>query len=131
MRGNRIRGPHMEQLQRFALNFASGLWIIVAFFLYGGGIAHSQSTPGYPAHSRPAATYLDQGWGYDTAEWWYHVSQGTVFMPYQWFISLEEASSEALFAASDHLERLGFLADLPSATNPRGLPVGFSIRLLD
>jgi hypothetical protein len=71
------------------------------------------------------------GWGYDTAEWWYHVSQGTVFMPYQWFISLEQASGDALFAASDHLVRLGFLADAPSAANPRGLPVGFSIRQLD
>jgi len=88
--------------------------------------------PNYPAaQSRSDATYLDQGWGYDTAEWWYHVSQGTIFMPYQWFISLEQASGDELFASADHLERLGFIADLPSAANPRGLPVGFAIRQLD
>ena len=85
-----------------------------------------------PLHTptRAGVSYLDQGWGFDTAVWWYHVSQGTVFMPYEWFISLEQASGDALFAASDHLERLGFLADPASATNPRGLPVGFSIREL-
>ena len=125
-------GAKMGQLSRFVCNLVSGFWITLAFFVGTGGIAHSQNTPGYAAaQSRPEATYLDQGWGYDTAEWWYHVSQGTVFMPYQWFVSLEQASGEELFVASDHLERLGFLADLPSAPNPRGLPVGFSIRQLD
>jgi hypothetical protein len=52
-------------------------------------------------------------------------------MPYQWFIALEQASGDELFAAADHLERLSFLADLPSTSNPRGLPVGFSISQLD
>src|SRR5436190_14530478 len=123
-----MRGPEMGQLSRFVLNFG----IVLAFFLGAAGIGHSQNSSYYAAvQSRPEASYLDQGWGYDTAEWWYHVSQGTVFMPYQWFIALEQASGDELFAATDHLERLGFLADLPSAANPRGLPVGFSIRQLD
>jgi len=122
----------MGQLGRFVLCFANGFGIVFAFLVGIAGIGHGQNPPNYPvAQSRPVAGYLDQGWGYDTAEWWYHVSQGTVFMPYQWFIALEQASGDELFAASNHLERLGFLADLPSAANPRGLPVGFSIRQLD
>ena len=122
----------MGQIDRCVLNFVSPFGIVLAFFLGTAGVGHSQNIANYPAaQSRPGASYLDQGWGYDTAEWWYHVSQGTVFMPYQWFIALEQASGDELFAATDHLERLGFLADLPSAANPRGLPVGFSIRQLD
>jgi mono/diheme cytochrome c family protein len=122
----------MRQLRRFVLNCLSGFGIVLALLLGAAGSGHTQNASNYPAvQSRPEASYLDQGWGYDTAAWWYHVSQGTVFMPYQWFIALEQASGDELFATTDHLERLGFLADLPSAANPRGLPVGFSIRQLD
>lgn len=124
----------MTQRRRFVPNVISRFGMTLALFLCSGEIAQSQGTPNYPAaqsHSADSYSYLDQGWGYDTAAWWYHVSQGTIFMPYQWFISLEQASGDELFAATDHLERLGFLADLPSAANPRGLPVGFTIRQLD
>jgi RoxA-like, cytochrome c-like len=122
----------MRQLGRFVLNSVSSSGMVLAFLLGTAAIGNGQNTPSNPAvQSRSEPSYLDQGWGYDTAEWWYHVSQGTVFMPYQWFIALEQASGDELFAATDHLERLGFLADLPTASNPRGLPVGFSIRQLD
>jgi hypothetical protein len=80
---------------------------------------------------RPDAIYLEQGWDHGTSEKWYHVSQGTVFMPAEWFVSLEQASGNALFASPDHLARLGFLPDPPSDANPLGLPVGFSERELD
>jgi mono/diheme cytochrome c family protein len=122
----------MAQLGQFARYFVCSFGIVFAFVLAVAGAGHSQTTPNYPAaQTRSDATYLDQGWGYDTAEWWYHISQGTIFMPYQWFISLEQAAGDELFASSDHLERLGFIADLPSTANPRGLPVGFAIRQLD
>jgi len=122
----------MGKLGRIVPNFVGGSAIVFTVLLGVTGVGHGQNPSNYPAiQSRSEASYLDQGWGYDTAQWWYHVSQGTVFMPYQWFTSLEQASGNELFAAADHLERLGFLADLPSASNPRGLPVGFSIRQLD
>jgi hypothetical protein len=77
-------------------------------------------------------TYLSQGWDRDaTRHWWYHVSQGTVFMPAEWFLALQQASGTAPFAAPDHLARLGFLPDAKSEQNPFGLPVGFAVRPLD
>ena len=94
----------MGQPGRLVRNLLPEFWISLALVLGIGETGHSQ---GYPAsQSPPGALYLDQGWGYDTAAWWYHVSQGTVFMPYHWFISLEQAAGDALFAAPDHLERL-------------------------
>src|SRR6267142_681625 len=122
----------MHELRRSvaALLRASGIGLAV--LVANGAAGYGQNAPGYPAaQSPPGAVYLDQGWGYDTAAWWYHISQGTAFMPYQWFMSLEQAGGDALFAASDHLERLGFLADRADPANPRGLPVGFAIRDLD
>ena len=59
------------------------------------------------------------------------VSQGTVFMPAEWFLALQQASGTAPFAAPDHLARLGFLPDAKSEQNPFSLPVGFAVRPLD
>src|SRR5215472_16006292 len=99
-------GPDMKQLGQFGCNLVCSFGIILAVLLGAAGIGHRHNPPNYPAvQSRSEATYLDQGWGYDTAEWCYHVSQGTVFMPYQWFIALQQASGDELFAATDHLER--------------------------
>jgi hypothetical protein len=78
------------------------------------------------------AIYLDQGWDHETTQWWYHVSQGTVFMPYAWFLALEQPVGAALFSAPGHLERLGFFSTPPNEEyNPDGLPVGFSKRALN
>src|SRR5262245_18127145 len=95
------------------------------------GRAQVAPTPGAVRGYHPDATYLEQGWDDDTIERWYHVSQGTVFMPAEWFVSLEQASGTALLASPDHLARLGFLPDAASSENPFGLPVGFSVRELD
>ena len=89
-----------------------------------------QETPGKPAY-HAGAVYLDQGWDQDTTQWWYRVSQGTVFMPYAWFLALEQPVGEELFSAAGNLERLGFLPDPPGPQNPHGLPVGFSKRPVD
>src|SRR5262249_56191529 len=74
---------------------------------------------------------LDGGWDRRATEKWYRLSQGTVFLPYPWFLALEQAAGEELFAASDHLERMGFLADSRGPENPDGLPVGFSRVFVD
>src|SRR5262249_39839870 len=80
---------------------------------------------------RSAISYLEQGWNRDTSNWWYFESQGTVFMPYDWFLALEQADGHELFSAPGHLSRLGFLVDPPDARyNPDGLPVGFAKREL-
>jgi hypothetical protein len=80
---------------------------------------------------RPEGVYLDQGWNRATIQSWYHIDQGTVFMPAEWFAALEQASGEALFIVPDHMARLGFLPDtLDPTNNPLGLPVGFSTRVL-
>ena len=78
-----------------------------------------------------AVTYLDQGWSVDTTKWWYFVSQGTVFAPYEWFLAFEQAEGQELFSAPGHMSRLGFLVDPADPEhNPDGLPVGFAKREL-
>jgi hypothetical protein len=92
----------------------------------GTTAARPPASPASQPASRGGAAALDQGWDRSTAEKWYRLSQGTVFLPYPWFLALEQAAGEELFAASDHLERMGFLADSRGPENPEGLPIGFS-----
>jgi len=79
-----------------------------------------------------AVLALEQGWTSEQTQWWYYLSQGTVFMPYQWFRALEQADGAELFSSPGHMTRLGFLTDPPhSRYNPDGLPVGFAKKSLD
>ncbi|HVK74946.1 MAG TPA: di-heme-cytochrome C peroxidase [Kofleriaceae bacterium] len=70
--------------------------------------------------------FLDQGWDSATRAKFYQTSQGSRFMPYKWFINLEQANNKTKFIAADNFERMGFLVDPPSPTNPDGLPIGFA-----
>jgi hypothetical protein len=87
----------------------------------------AQSTP-HSGH----VTYLDQGWSVDTARWWYSLTQGTAFMPYEWFLALEQPVGTELFSSPGNMQRLGFLVEPPDQRyNPHGLPVGFAKVSLD
>ncbi len=121
----RIRGHAVRDL--------AGAWVLLLAMLASGGSgARADDAPCDPgAAARAGITYLCQGWDAAKATWWYHVSQGTAIMPYDWFMALEQASGTELFTAPGHLARLGFLADPPSENNPDGLPVGFARRELD
>ena len=89
--------------------------------------APTQNAP-YGGH----ATYLDQGWSTDATRWWYFLTQGTAFMPYAWFLALEQSAGTELFSAPGHLQRMGFLTEPPDQRyNPDGLPVGFAKVTLD
>jgi hypothetical protein len=73
------------------------------------------------------ATYLDQGWSSVTTRWWYNLSQGTAFMPYEWFLALEQPVGTELFSSPGNMQRLGFLIEPPDREyNIHGLPVGFA-----
>lgn len=77
----------------------------------------------------PEATpdYLNQGWHSDVRESFYHLTQGSQLVPYEWFLSVEQPGSEQLFRSNTNLARLGYIVQLTSsAENPDGLPIGFA-----
>ena len=73
-------------------------------------------------------TFLDQGWSKETRDLFYYTPQGSRLIPYSWFMALETANGQDMFADTAHLQTYGFIpADGTHALNPDALPIGFAI----
>jgi mono/diheme cytochrome c family protein len=70
--------------------------------------------------------YLDQGWGPLETLWFYHADQGSVLMPYDTLVHLEQPGNEKPFLAPDHVVRFRLLPQHATPNNPDALPVGFA-----
>lgn len=70
--------------------------------------------------------YLEQGWGPAETLWFYHADQGSVLMPYDTLVHLEQAGNDKPFLQPEHLTRFRFLNQHRTPNNPDGLPVGFA-----
>ncbi len=67
---------------------------------------------------------LPQNWD-DEAEWFYNAAQGSLLLPYKWFLHLEQPDSETRLRETANIQRLGYLARAADSENPDGLPIGF------
>lgn len=70
--------------------------------------------------------YLDQGWGPLETLWYYHADQGSMLMPYDVLLHLEQPQSADPFLAPAHLSRFRLLLQHATPNNPDALPVGFA-----
>jgi hypothetical protein len=71
---------------------------------------------------------LGQNWNEEDQRIFYQTSQGSQLLKYDWFLALEQASSEKLFL-NDSLKRFGYLPDPFAASQSEDdshlLPIGF------
>lgn len=75
-----------------------------------------------------APIYLEQGWDDNDRQDYYHLSQGSQLVPYEWFIAVEQSDNVQLFADNAHLQALGYLTQqAKSPRNPDALPIGFAL----
>jgi hypothetical protein len=84
-----------------------------------------------PKLDRPSeVTWLDQHWTEDQRRQYYHLPQGSILIPYAWFLVLEQPrftiKCAPLFRDDSYLEGFGFIPDAKYAQNPDALPVGFT-----
>lgn len=85
---------------------------------------------GTRAHAEINYTYLDQGWTWAERERFWLLGQGSEIMPFEWFLHLEQADSQALFIHPDNIRRLGYIpwptasgVDMPAE---KQVPIGFT-----
>lgn len=68
--------------------------------------------------------FLPQGWDHNTRQTLSYTSFGSRFLPYDWFLALEQADRQELFRDNRHMAALGFIVVQADTYNPDGLPVG-------
>lgn len=79
------------------------------------------------AHGESYSTpiYLKQGWSESDSLWFYNTTQGSGLIPYDFFLSLEQADSTELLRANSNIDKFRYLPQKPTFFNPDGLAVGF------
>lgn len=70
--------------------------------------------------------YMKQGWDDGTRADFWHMSQGSRFLPYDMFINLEQRDSEKLILEPDNIIKYRYIPQNKSYWNPDGLPIGFT-----
>jgi hypothetical protein len=83
-----------------------------------------------PSVTRPSeVVFLQQNWTGVQRQHFYHTPQGSLLLPYKWFLALEQprwSAQNRFFRDNSYLQGFGFIPDPPSDQNPDGLPVGFT-----
>ncbi len=87
-----------------------------------GAIAISNGANG-ESYSTPV--YLQQGWSPADSLWFYNTTQGSGLLPYDFYLSLEQADSTELLRANNNIDKFRYLPQKPTFFNPDGLAVGF------
>ncbi len=70
--------------------------------------------------------YLDQGWGPAETLWYYHADQGSMLLPRDVLVHLEQPDSQSRIVDPVNLSRFRFLNQHKTPNNPDALPVGFA-----
>lgn len=79
----------------------------------------------YFGDSALSVVHPEQNWSAADSLWFYNTTQGSTLLPYDVFLHLETADSPALFRSDDHMNRLRYLPQKASFSNPDGLPLGW------
>lgn len=87
-----------------------------------GAIAMPDSAMG---DSYATPTYLDQGWSESDSLWFYNTTQGSDLLPYDFFLVLEQATSQQLLRSNANIDRYRYLPQKKTFFNQDALPVGF------
>ena len=88
-----------------------------------GGLISAQDPFGDPA-SR--LVYLEQGWEPAETLWYYHADQGSMLLPRDVLVHLEQPGSQSRITDPVNLSRFRFLNQRKTPNNPDALPVGFA-----
>ena len=113
--------------------------VTLLLFSWVGRFVRIVYFPDLPAPQRADRT-IDLNWSGSAEERnrYYHTSQGSLVIPYRWFLALEQFSIVPLlpknwrrFRDPDHLARFRALPSEVTLANPDGLPVGLARTVLD
>jgi hypothetical protein len=105
--------------------------IIAGFVLLVSGVMavvyrhHFSKGPEPPKFSE-VLSLNNEVWTESERQRYYHLSQGSQIMPYDWFVALEQGDKAEPFIADDNMTKFRFIPDPNPISNPDRLPIGFA-----
>jgi hypothetical protein len=103
----------------------AGFLVVVAGALALVYRYHFSNAPEPPKFSE--VLYLNNDvWTENERHRYYHLSQGSQIMPYDWFVALEQGDKDEPFIADDNMTKFRFIPDPNPISNPDRLPIGFA-----
>lgn len=97
--------------------------VLVAACSYEQEVSDCES--GFYEGAYAGEVLLPQNWNCDERQTFWFADQGSEIIPYGWFLHLEQEGSREKFLDPDHIDRIRYLPQEPTALNPDGLPIGF------
>jgi cytochrome c5 len=104
-------------------------FVVIALLVVGAGIfIYRLYYPPLP----PSIRISDMGqlnnavWTEEERQNYYHLSQGSQIMPYDWFVALEQLGKQELFSTEENMSKFRLVPDSNTLHNPDRLPVGFA-----
>lgn len=122
-----------QQKSRLVKRISIAMIVLALAVLILGAMGYRSLFPVLPTVTAPKQVVrLDQGWTPDQREKYYQTSQGSLIIPYSWFMALEQPGfgNHKPFAAEDNLIRYDLVTD-SSKFNPDNLPVGVGKETID
>jgi mono/diheme cytochrome c family protein len=105
--------------------------ILACFLVLVGGVLtvvyrqHFLRAPASPPLSE--LLYLNNDvWTEAERQRYYHLSQGSQLMPYDWFVALEQGDNAEPFISDEHMSTFRFIPDPNLLSNPDRLPIGIA-----
>lgn len=100
--------------------------LCTVFALSSATLARAESTveSTCPELAEKGIMCLDQGWDSKTRQKFYHTSQGSQFIRYEWIKALKLEGTTEPFLFPSSVEKFGYLSD---PQDPERLPVGFTV----
>ena len=119
----------MSKKRKIAIG-AAVLFVLVGAGLIGmlmtGAYKVAMGTVAEPVHTTSSVNLEKSPLTPEEFDRFYHLSQGSQVMEYDWFINLEQGDKQEKLTTDEFMSRFRFIPSRKSEINPDGLQIGFA-----
>lgn len=98
---------------------------VLSIVLMSSSLVKVQAEQAAPFMQVNSVKRLSQGWSQWQSDWFHSTTQGSKFMPYAFYVALEQAGSQKSFNSAENLEKFRCIPRPTTKANPDHLPIGF------
>ncbi|OYW74933.1 MAG: hypothetical protein B7Z37_15635 [Verrucomicrobia bacterium 12-59-8] len=107
------------------LKFFCTQFVLVSVLLATSSALNVRAEQAPPFMPVTSVKRLSQGWSQWESDWFHSITQGSKFMPYAFYVALEQAGNQEPLNSAENLEKFRCIPQPATASNPDHLPIGF------